>query len=161
MIAYRILAIAASTGRVGCVFIVGGRLVDWWTSDKASRSPNDAAELAKKWIAHYRPDAVVTEKTSSAEKKGQAAKAVTEAIANVAADHVDVLDISVVHTQEFKDKYEEASVLAEQYPDLKPWLPKKRRFFDREPRNIVIFEALALALIVIKRPTESIAASMG
>lgn len=161
MIAYRILAIAASTGRVGCVFLVGGRLVDWWTSDKASRSPSEAAELARRWIARYRPDAIVTEKASSAEKKGQAAKAVTEAIASVAADHVDVLDVSVFHIQEYRDKYEEAAVLAAHYPDLEPWLPKKRRFFDREPRNIVIFEALALALIVIRRPTESIAASMG
>lgn len=161
MIAYRILAIAAGTGRVGCVFLIGGRLIDWWTSDKASRSPADAAELAKQWIAHYRPDAIVTEKASSAKMKGQAAKAVTAAIASVAADHVDVLDVSVVHTQEYRDKYVEAAALAVQYPDLEPWLPKRRRFFDREPRNIVIFEALALALIVIRQPTESIAASMG
>ena len=36
--ALRILAVAAATGRVAYVYLIGDRLVDWRISDKASTS---------------------------------------------------------------------------------------------------------------------------
>ena len=62
--------------------------------------------------------------------------------------------MSVPRIQDYANKYEEAAALALQYPDIKPWLPPKRRFFDNEPRSTVLFEALSLALGVIQRPGE-------
>ena len=56
------LALAAATRRVGYVFLVGDRLKDWRVSEKAAKSPEDAAEAAQTWINELKPDVVVTEK---------------------------------------------------------------------------------------------------
>ena len=40
----------------------------------------------------------------------------------------------------------EAEALARQYPELLPKLPKKPPIWKSEPRRLVLFEALALAL---------------
>lgn len=59
------------------------------------------------------------------------------------AANQEVLDIAVVREFRFPNNY--AETLAERYPILAPWKPKPRRFFDNEPRNTVLFEALVLA----------------
>jgi hypothetical protein len=56
-----------------------------------------------------------------------------------------LLDVAVARECCYANKYVEADALAERYPDIAAWKPKKRRFFDNEPRNTVLFEALALA----------------
>ena len=38
-----------------------------------------------------------------------------------------------------------AEALAARWSEIGEWKPKKRRFFDTEPRCMVLFEALALA----------------
>ena len=69
--------------------------------------------------------------------------------------------MAVAREQEYANKYEEAAALGEQFPDLAPWVPKKRRFFDNEPRNTVLFEAVALALSILNGPTPVLAHAMG
>ena len=44
------------------------------------------------------------------------------------------------------NKYADAAALAQEFPQIGPWLPKRRRAWEPEPRNIIYFEALALAL---------------
>lgn len=102
----------------------------------------------------------MTEKAEAAACKGDKTKAIIHAIAAIAAQNY-VLDVSVVRTHEHANKYEEAEVLARRHPDIRPWLPGKRRFFDNEPRNIVLFEALSLAEVVMRGPSTSLAAAMG
>lgn len=157
---YRVLAVAVATGRVGSVFLMGDRLMDWRISRKASQSTTNAVEVAQKWINELRPNVVITENTACALHKGEQAKNITAAIARIAA-HNYVLDISIERVQHYANKYEEATALTDHYPELLPWLPKKRRFFDNEPRETVLFEALALAMVVIKNPTKELAAGMG
>jgi len=43
------------------------------------------------------------------------------------------------------NKYAEAAELADEFPQIAAWLPAKRRLWEKEPRNIVMFEALSLA----------------
>ena len=43
-----------------------------------------------------------------------------------------------------KNKYDAAAALAAEFPQIEPWLPRKRRAWEPEPRNIIYFEALAL-----------------
>lgn len=62
------------------------------------------------------------------------------------AAHNHLLEVGVPRKQGFANKYAEAEVLVERYPELAPWKPEKRRFYDNEPRNTVLFEALSLAL---------------
>ena len=72
-----------------------------------------------------------------------------------------MLDVSVIREQAYANKYEEAEAIAGRYPELQTWLPKKRRFFENEPRSTVIFEAMALALIILRDPARQLGAAMG
>jgi hypothetical protein len=153
MTAYRILAFAVASGRVGFVLLVGQRLMDWQVSNKAGRTPNTAADYALARIEQFSPDVVVTEQIDQALHKGNRAKRIMAAIAQTAADNF-VLDVSVMREQRYPNKYVEAEALVARYPDLAPWQPKPRRFFDNEPRNTVLFEALALAEVVLQRPND-------
>lgn len=69
-------------------------------------------------------------------------------MAATAAEY-ELLDIAVEHPHDFPNKYAEAAVLIERYPEIAAWQPN-RRFFDNEPRNTVLFEALALADRIFK-----------
>lgn len=148
----KVLAIAVATGRIGYVFMIGGELRDWGISRKASKSPDLAAKQAKSWIAHLKPDVVVTEKTDDSSRKGEKTKLLINAITNVTAEAF-LLDVAVTRIKLFKDKYTEANALAEQFPELKAWVPKKPRIWEAEPRNTTYFEALSLALQVQPEPS--------
>ena len=145
----RVLSVAVATGRVGYAFLVGGKLCDWGLSRKASRSPEQAASQVRQWIAYFRPDVVVTEKVEARTRKGEKTKRLIDAIAAVGRD-AKLLDVAVSRIRTFKNKYAEAAALAEQFPEIKPWLPRTRRIWDPEPRNTIYFEALALAVCVIQ-----------
>lgn len=157
---HRILAVAAASGRVGFVFLVGDKLRDWHVSCTAAKSPTKAAEEAQKWINRLKPDVVVTEKVEDAARKAEKTKEIIGAIART-AEHNYVLDVSVARFHDYGNKYEEAEALAKQYPAIQPWLPKKRRFFDNEPRNTVLFEALSYADTVRRGGSTGLAAMMG
>ncbi len=158
--ALRLLALAATHSRIGYVFLIGDRLVDWRISDRATKSAGKAAVWTQKLIAELRPDVVVIEKLETASKKGDKTKEIIKAIAAVAADH-ELLDVSITREQFYADKYEEAEAIAGRYPELKSWVPKKRRFFENEPRNTVIFEAMALAFPILRDPTGQLGTAMG
>lgn len=160
MATLRVLAIAAASGRVGYVYLVDAKLKDWRISGKAARSKSAAAEMTQKWINRLKPEIIVTEKAEDAAKKGAATKAIIASIAETAA-HNYVLDVSVVRQHGYVNKYEEAEALAGRYPEVRNWLPGKRRFFDNEPRNTVLFEALSLAEKVMRGPSTALAKAMG
>ena len=160
MAVLRILSIAVASGRVGYTYLIGGRLKDWRVSDKAAKSEKHAARETQKWIDELKPDAVVTEKPEEAAKKGEKTKGIIAAIARV-AERNHLLDVQVKRQHDYQDKYEEAAAIAERYPDIKAWVPKKRRFFDNEPRNTVLFEALSLAEAVIYGDGLTLAVAMG
>ncbi len=132
------------------VFFIGTRVMDWQISGKAAKSPELAAQYIARMILSHQPDVIVTEKLASARSKGDHAKALITAMADVAANN-ELLDISIDRPSDFANKYDEADALAERYPEVAAWKPKRRRFFDNEPRNTVLFEALALADKVLER----------
>ena len=156
----RILSIAAASGRIGYVYLIGAQLRDWRISEKAAQSPAFATKHAQKWIAVLGPEVVVTEKVEASVKKGAKTKLIIAAIARTAEQH-PLLCVPIKRQHDFPSKYEEAEELAVRYPDIKDWLPTKRRFFDDEPRNTVLFEALSLAETVLGEPTTTMAVAMG
>ena len=160
MAALKVLSLAAATGRVAYVYLIGDRLVDWRISDKASVSAVEAANAARRWIDVLRPDVIVTEQTDKAAKKSLHTKDLIDAIAKV-AEEVPLLAVRVEREHPYPNKYAEAAALAVLYPDLQPWVPKPRRFFDNEHRNTVLFEALALAQSVLRNPTPALVRAMG
>ena len=148
----RVLSVAAAYRRVAYVLLSERKLADWRISEKAALSPENASSLAQSWIKKLRPEIVVTERTATAKKKGDGTKALISAIAKVAAEDSQVFDLSLSRSQPFTSKYEEAQALADLYPEIAPWVPKKHRFYDNEPRNTVLFEALALAHQILNKP---------
>jgi ribosomal protein L17 len=144
----KILAIAAATGRIGYVFLIGGKLRDWGLSRKASKSPALAAAQTQTWINELQPDVVVTEKVSTTSTKGTKTRHLIEAIAKVAT-RAKLLDVAVSRLHTHKNKYEEAKYLGERFPEINAWVPRMRRIWEPEPRNTILFEALALACVVV------------
>lgn len=94
MAALRVLAIAAATGRVACVFFVDGRLRDWRVSEKAAKSSENAAGMAQVWINELQPNIVVTEKFNDGCAKGGKTRQLVDAIIRTAAQNY-LLDVSV------------------------------------------------------------------
>lgn len=156
----RLLGLAAGTGRVACVYLRDQEVRDWRMSSKAARSPELAAKQAAFWIEHLRPDVVVTERVLEASRKGARTKAIIEAMAAEARAR-DLLVVALPRQHEYADKYAEAEALAARYPALTAWLPPKRRFYDNEPRNTVLFEALSLADAVQREGPAGLARAMG
>jgi len=144
----RVLAIAAATGRIGYVFFIGDTLKQWALSVKASASPELAAKYATQLIDKLKPDVVITEKLTIHSRKGPLTKQLIAAVASV-AENKYLNDIVVPRVQEFQNKYEEVKALVKMYPDLLPWAPQKPPIWESEPRNMIYFEALALALVVV------------
>ncbi len=145
----KVLAIAVATGRMGYVFFYGGELCHWGKVCKASESPALALRQTKKWIKRFKPDVVITEDIGKQSRKGRASRAIIAALARYASD-LKVSDIVITRAQRFQNKYEEAKALAQQFPDLMPWVPAKPRIWESEPRSTIYFEALALALPIVR-----------
>lgn len=119
-------------------------------STKASRDNLRAAEHVQNLVNKYRPDVVVTQDPRSARNKGDHSIVIIEAMARTAAVN-DLLHVAAPRERAFGNKYVEAEILAERYPEIAAWMPQKRRAFDNEPRNTVLFEALALAEVILDR----------
>jgi len=126
------------------VLVVDGTLTYWQLSVKAAENPAEAATYAQHLINDVWPEVVVTEAPDAARHKGAKSLALIAAMADV-AENCDLLDVQVPRVQRFPNKYAEMDALAQRYPELAPWKPRKRRFYEAEPRNTVLFEALALA----------------
>ena len=148
----RALAIAAASGRVGYVLLEDMRPELWGLSRKASRGAVDASEVAANWIERIRPDLVVTEKILAGSAKGPKTRDIIAAITAV-AELADVLDLQVARHQAYPSKYDEAKALAADFPELAHLLPDERKPWQSEPRTMIYFEALALALAALGDPT--------
>lgn len=160
MTALRLLAVAAVSRHVAYAFFVGDRLMDWKISDRASDTPEAASRAVAQWIVDLGPTAVVSERPDTAARKGAKAKALIAAIAE-AAREAGIVHVAVARERTFPNKYAEAAFYAARYPDLLPWLPEKRRFYENEPRNPILFEAVALADMVLRDPTTELARALG
>ena len=161
MAALRVLSIAVASGRVGYVFLEGTQLLDWAVTTTVSRKTTDLAAFIQELINTLKPDVVVTEKCDERCKKGRRARRLIATVAELAS-HNYVLDVSTTRPRNFASKYEEADALVARHPDLIGYLPKrKRRIFDFEPLNMIVFEALALAEAVIFGPPDQIATAKG
>ncbi|MEM1050634.1 MAG: hypothetical protein AAGI28_00930 [Pseudomonadota bacterium] len=154
------LAFAAAYGRVGIVYVAGNELRFHKRSQVASRNVDCAARVAQDMIDRWKPNVIVTEDVDAAVHKSSATKAVTLAIARVAEDSA-ALNVTIERRHEFLNKSEEAQHLMQKYPALQSINHKPRRFWEKEPRTTVIFEALSLIESVKREPTTRLAQAMG
>lgn len=138
----RTLAVAVATKRIAGVFLENGQVVGWRMSRKATKNPKDAAMLMKSWIDDFDPDLMISEE-HRASRKGDHAKVLLETIGDV-FDKAEGLNVRLPRVQVYQDKYEEAKILAEQYPKIAALLPKKPPIWKAEPFEVSYFEALSL-----------------
>ena len=150
---HKVLAVSVAKGRIGYVFLIGEELRDWGLSVKAYKSKSHLATWFQDQINYLTPEIVVTERITSRCRKGRRSKRLTRMLASIAENNV-VLDVAVPRPRVHGCKYTEARTIVKRYPELKGWLPKKRRYFEDEPRNTIIFEALALAEAALSGPPE-------
>lgn len=126
-----------------------------------SGKATDLVAFVQELINTLKPDVVVTEKCDKDCRKGSRSRQLIASIAKLAS-HNYVLDVQVARPRIFQSKYEEAESAVKRHSDLIGYLPeKKRRLFETEPRNMVVFDALALAEEVINGPPDKLAAAMG
>lgn len=147
MAAYKILAIAAASGRLGYALLEDNRLIDWGISQVAARSTSEAASSTAYWIEYLKPEVVVTESIGNQCRKRGNTISILQAI-NVVADDAPQLNVTVSKNRAYQNKYEEAQALAEQFPELSSRLADKPAIWLNEPRRMIIFEALSMALQV-------------
>ncbi len=139
------MAIAAATGRIGYVMLADDKLVDWGISQAASRSPEQAFDKVTNWVDLLKPEAVVTEAIGRGSKKHGKTLALMEVITK-AAKHGDCISVTAFKKRRHRDKYQEARILVKQFPELQSRIPKKPPCWLPEPRRMILFEALSLAL---------------
>jgi hypothetical protein len=154
------MAFGVAYRRVGVVFIQQGKLTHWQISNAAAASTENIKKFTRGLIEEHGPHVVVTERITTRCRKGATSQALIAAIVSTSIEH-KVLDVRIERTFEYANKYREAEMLVGRYPELTPWLPKPRRFYDNEPRNTVLFEALALAEAARRGPSTRLAAALG
>lgn len=161
MATLRVLSVAVSSGRVGYVFLEGSQLLDWAVTTTVSGKDSDLVAFVQELINTLQPGVVVTEKCDEHCRKGYRSRKRIASIAELAS-HNYVLDVQVQRPRSFQSKYEEAESAVKRHPDLIGYLPEqKRRFFETEPRNMIVFEALALSEEIIHGPPDKLAAALG
>ncbi|MEM5471923.1 hypothetical protein WNZ14_09330 [Hoeflea sp. AS60] len=137
------LSIAVGTGKIGYVFMVDGDLMDWGLSLAAAKSQDKAATKVAEWIKFYMPSVIVTERlTLHIRKSGQTLRNI-EAIEKLVQDS-GIHHVDVERVQFYANKYEEIQALTKRYPQITNWAPRKRRLWESEHPNTVLFEALSL-----------------
>lgn len=146
----RVLAFAAARGRIGSVVLDGDKLIDWRISETAAKSVADAVSHAERLFADFTPTVVVTEEIEFARHKSQHTLSLIAAIAK-GAERKQYTAVSLPREHRYPNKYAEADALVNRFPELQPWKPPKRCFYDNEPRNTVLFEALSLAIQILMR----------
>lgn len=137
------LSIAVGTGKIGYVFVVDGELMDWGLSLSAAKSQGKAAAKVAEWIKLYAPSVIVTERLTRHMRKSEQTLLNIEAIEKLAQDS-DIHHLDVERVQLYANKQEEIQALTDRYPQIANWAPRKRRLWESEHPNTVLFEALSL-----------------
>lgn len=160
MAALRLLSVSINRRRMAYVFLIGNQLKEWRTMTKPTKSSENADSALRDLINEFKPDVVITEKLPRHTNNTDHVSQLKSAIIQV-AETSGLLNIITDRSRDYANKYEEAESLSKFFPEIRPWVPEKRRFFDHEPAHLVLFDALSLAFKVLKRPSEQMAAAMG
>ena len=120
--------------------------MDWGVSEAAAGSAHKAATYTKLLLDTYSVDIVVSEEMGSAStRRGSRALSLMEAVERAIQGPGRVQHITRPRLQPFATKYVMAAELGKKYPVLADLVPDKPPIWLPEARNVLIFEALALA----------------
>lgn len=104
-----------------------------------------AAARLDAWMRQFDPSVVVLEDYRSANRKSRKTRALLKALQRT-AHRSPAMVVPLRREQHHCNKFDEAHALGERFPELAAWVPRRPKLWEREPRNLVYFEALALAV---------------
>lgn len=139
-----VLSIAVNYNRIGFCYLIGKQPMDWQLTFKAATSAGRAEQKLNQWLDLYRPDVVITEAPRSAKRKGDRTKMLLDVVDRVVKRN-GARHIVVERKQPYANRYDQIEDLCKRYPQMKAVAPKRRRYFDKEPPYVTIFDALAMA----------------
>jgi len=148
--ARRILAVAARQDQLCALYMLGEKIEDWCASRQGGSSAGVAVLQLRRWYKTYQPEILISENPDTATRKGEKNINILKAIAAESKDY-NAPNFLVTRQQRYKNLYEEAEALAERYPDLAPKLKEKPQIWESEPRDVIYFEALSMALQVLNQ----------
>lgn len=140
-----VLALAVRSSRVGYVLLIDGTATDWRLSRTASHDGRAAVAHLKAWVGRFNPNAIVLEDHRSTCRKSRKTRSILQSL-HRAAKRSPACVAALSREQHYPNKFSEARDLAERFPELAAWVPERPKLWEREPRNLVYFEALALAV---------------
>jgi hypothetical protein len=151
----RILVIHPNVRGFGYVVFEGEkRLIDWGLKIATHDLNARCLGLLEDLINRYTPDLIVIEdRTTKSSRRRQRVKYLLARIVKLSAKReIECRHISRLATRETfaqfgsRSKYQIASTIAKQLPELAPWLPRLRKPWMSEDTRISIFAAAAMAL---------------
>ena len=163
MTGLKVLAVAAANRRVGYAYFENNDLVYWTISTKAGEKPLDAVAVTQDLVTRFAPDVLISQQVTPTLTKSKNTKQVIAAIARTGKNN-DLISVAVPRLRKHKNKYEEAESLAKIFPQVADYLPQPRQLHhSKEPRNTVLFEAIALAVALFEDEEQNllIAQAMG
>jgi len=147
------MAVAVTGRRVAFVLFRGRQPLRWDCSEKAAKSPKATESYVRQQIASHDPDIVVSEDPATNPHKGSRVKRLLRKVAQTIGDE-PVASHLVKKRRLHKNKYLTAQTLAERFPAMADFLPKCRKFYEREHARVAFIEALVLALDVLEGRTD-------
>jgi hypothetical protein len=158
----RILAVEIRAARLGyAVLEAPNQLRDFGAASFESFA-TARARIAR-LLRLYRPSILILRGGSARYPRNTGHR---KAVARIARDEArkSAIPVARLTEQVFKtcferyscrDKYDVATVLATQFPDLGWRLPSKPKFYDPEPRSMIYFDSIALGYVYRKLANEN------
>lgn len=140
----RTLSLAVNYNRIGFVYLIGKQPMFWKLSFKAGSSASNAEKHLKRWLDEFEPDIVITESLETMGRKTERSTMLLDVV-NRTIGKNDVQHITQNRIQPFRNLYDQIDRLCERYPQMEAARPKRRKFYQKEPPYVTIFDALALA----------------
>ena len=116
----------------------------WKLSFKAGSTAGSAEKHITRWLDEYQPDIVITESYRTLGRKGERARMLLDAI-NRTVGKYDVQRIERDRVQPYRNLYDQIDDLCGRYPQMQAARPKRRKYYQKEPPYVTIFDAMSLA----------------
>ena len=156
----RVLAVDPSTRGFGFAVLEGpNRLIDWGVKETKKNKNARTLKLIEDLIDQYQPSVIVVEDyTGKGSRRCRRVGGLINDISKLASKRkIRVRSFSRVKVKQAfselsaKTKYEIAMAIVNRFPELAPRLPRFRKPWMSEDYRMSIFDAMALAMVVMVR----------
>ena len=119
----------------------GERLVSWGLAHLRNRSPRGYRGRFHRLVYRYLPDALVLEDLTGSRRGARVRRVLPVLAAEAERLGIEVRFVSrqaVMEKWGAKNRHEVACLVAERFPELRPWLPEKRRAWEGNPMKVAV-----------------------